>query len=131
MPDEEGITADEPAASNASQRSRGEPAFHAPTVEELQANLPQYEILGILGHGGMGAVYKAVQRKLNPQSGPEILPEFPDVEGFDFAQRFEREAQAMAQLSHPHIIGVYDFGECPSGLFFVMGMWRAPTCTAS
>lgn len=120
MPDEEGITAAEPAASNASQRSRGGPAFHAPTAEELQANLPQYEILGVLGHGGMGAVYKAVQRKLNRKVALKILPEFPDVEGFDFAQRFEREAQAMAQLSHPHIIGVYDFGECPSGLFFVM-----------
>lgn len=68
----------------------------------------------------MGAVYKAVQRKLNRKVALKLLPERPETEGFHFAQRFEREAQAMAQLSHPHIVGVYDFGECPAGLYFVM-----------
>ncbi len=61
--------------------------------------LPQYEITGILGRGGMGAVYKARQAKLNRSVAIKLLPETLTQSGNDhmkFAERFELEAQAMA-----------------------------------
>lgn len=86
----------------------------------MNAALPQYEFTELIGAGGMGAVYKARQPKLNRFVAIKILPPIPDDE-LGFAERFEREAQSMAQLSHPHIVSVYDFGETSEGqLYFVM-----------
>ena len=87
--------------------------FLPPTIEELAARLPQLEILELLGRGGMGAVYKARQRELDRLVAVKILP--PEV-GRDpaFTERFTREARAMARLSHPNIVAVYDFGKLPS-----------------
>ncbi len=94
--------------------------FVPPTVEAMNAALPQYEFVKLIGVGGMGAVYKARQPKLNRFVAIKILPPIPDDE-LGFAERFEREAQSMAQLSHPHIVSVYDFGETADGqLYFVM-----------
>ena len=94
-----------------------------PSPQELQHLLPQYEISEILGHGGMGAVYKGRQAKLNRAVAIKLLPEtFTKGEDeLDFASRFEQEAQAMAGLDHPAIVSVYDFGETAEGqLYFVM-----------
>ncbi len=85
--------------------------------------LPQYEISDIIGRGGMGAVYKGRQTKLNRTVAIKLLPEtFTQGEDeLNFAKRFEQEAQAMANLDHPAIISIYDFGETASGqLYFVM-----------
>ena len=85
--------------------------------------LPQYEILGILGRGGMGAVYKAKQAKLDRIVAIKVLPEtFSRGEDeLNFAKRFEQEARAMAKLDHPAILSVYDYGETAGGqLYFVM-----------
>jgi serine/threonine-protein kinase len=61
----------------------------------------------------MGAVYKARQRGLDRLAAIKILP--PEI-GYEpaFAERFTREARALARLSHPHIVGVYDFGQAHS-----------------
>lgn len=86
--------------------------FVAPSVEQLQAALPQYEILEIVGIGGMAAVYKARQPKLDRLIAIKILPpDFDDSLGMNVAERFGVEAQAMARLNHPRIISIYDFGE--------------------
>ncbi len=85
--------------------------------------LPQYEITGILGRGGMGAVYKGRQAKLNRTVAIKVLPETfsKGDDELNFAKRFEQEAQAMAGLDHPAIISVHDFGETAQGqLYFVM-----------
>ena len=89
--------------------------FLPPTIEELAARLPQLEILELLGRGGMGAVYKARQRELDRLVAVKILP--PEV-GRDpaFTERFTREARALARLSHPNIVAVYDFGQLPLAL---------------
>ncbi|MCP5549719.1 MAG: serine/threonine protein kinase [Akkermansiaceae bacterium] len=85
--------------------------------------LPQYEIIGIIGRGGMGAVYRGRQAKLDRDVAIKVLPEnFTCGEDeLNFAARFLQEARAMAKLNHPAIISVYDFGETEEGqLYFVM-----------
>src|SRR6186997_1622433 len=78
--------------------------------EELAPNFPQLEILGCLGRGGMGVVYKARQKSLNRHVALKLLaPERSDDAAF--TARFEREAQALAALNHPNIVSVHDFGE--------------------
>jgi serine/threonine protein kinase/formylglycine-generating enzyme required for sulfatase activity len=89
-----------------------------PTLEEVAKHFPQLEILEFLGRGGMGVVYKARQPKLNRVVALKILaPE--RVADPKFAERFAREAQALARLNHPHIVTVYDFGEA-DGLYFLL-----------
>lgn len=83
--------------------------FVPPTVAELAPLFPQLEILELLGKGGMGAVYKARQPGLDRLVALKILP--PEISHDPaFAERFQREARALAKLSHPHIVAVYDFG---------------------
>lgn len=93
--------------------------FVPPEPQELQRWFPQLEIIELLGKGGMGAVYKARQRQLGRIVAVKILP--PEV-GRDpaFAERFSREARALAQLHHQNIVGVYDFGQTGSLFYFLM-----------
>ena len=88
--------------------------FFAPSLEKLQDELPQYQILRLLGQGGMGAVYKARHPKLDRLVAIKILAVGTGKDG-KFAQRFLREAQTMAMLRHPRIVDVHDFGETPGG----------------
>lgn len=108
--------------SNASTASGA--GWEPPTPEELQTMLPQYEISGFLGRGGMGAVYRAKQIRLDRDVAIKVLPETLTQGGDDelkFAERFELEAQAMAKFSHSSIVSVFDFGETSEGqLYFVM-----------
>jgi predicted Ser/Thr protein kinase len=89
-----------------------------PPIEQLSALFPQLEIVELIGHGGMGAVYKARQPSLDRFVALKIL--LPGI-GRDptFAERFSREARALAKLSHPHIVAVYDSGEA-GGLFYLV-----------
>ena len=89
-----------------------------PEPAELTSAFPQYEIQSLLGRGGMGAVYRARHRKLDRLVAIKIL--LPDLEGDpEFAERFEREARAMARLSHPGIVMIHDFGK-ESGFFYLV-----------
>ncbi len=85
---------------------------------ELAPLFPQLEILACLGRGGMGVVYKARQKTLNRLVALKLLaPERADDPSF--AERFTREAQALAALNHPHIVDVYDFGQT-GGFYFLL-----------
>ena len=95
------------------------PRFVPPAVEELAGKFPQLEILGFIGQGGMGAVYQARQKQLNRIVALKILP--LDI-GSDraFAERFTREAQALAHLNHPGIVTLYEFGQADGLFYFLM-----------
>ncbi len=88
------------------------PARPAPTVEEIAPHFPQLEILECLGRGGMGAVYKARQPKLDRLVALKILTRGhdPKISDTEFAARFQQEARALARITHPDIVAVYDFG---------------------
>ncbi|OAI57222.1 hypothetical protein AYO49_02480 [Verrucomicrobiaceae bacterium SCGC AG-212-N21] len=89
-----------------------------PTPEALAPHFPQLEILECLGRGGMGVVYKARQKSLNRLVALKLLaPERADEAAF--TARFEREAQALAALSHPNIVTIHDFGQA-GGFFFLL-----------
>jgi len=89
------------------------------TPEELAPHFPQLEILECLGRGGMGVVYKARQPQLDRVVALKILaPE--RVTEARFADRFLREARALAKLSHPNIVTVHDFGQTGGYFYLVM-----------
>ena len=81
-----------------------------PSPGELTPLFPQFEILELIGHGGMGAVYKARQKSLGRLVALKILAP-QHAANPDFAERFAREGQALAEVNHPHIVTVYDFGQ--------------------
>jgi serine/threonine protein kinase len=86
--------------------------------EQIAPHFPQLEILECLGRGGMGVVYKARQKTLNRLVALKLLaPE--RVRDAKFAERFTREAQALAALNHPNIVTIYDFGQA-GGFYFLL-----------
>jgi predicted Ser/Thr protein kinase len=92
--------------------------FVPPAPEQLTSRFPLLQFIELLGKGGMGAVYKAKQRGLDRLVAVKILP--PEV-GSDpaFAERFTREARALAHLNHPNIVTVYEFGQV-DGLYYLI-----------
>jgi serine/threonine protein kinase len=90
----------------------------APIPADIASKFPGLEILELLGQGGMGAVYKARQSKLDRIVAVKVLPQDWGKETA-FAERFAREAKALAKLNHPHIVAVHDFGES-DGLFYLV-----------
>ncbi|HEX3797940.1 MAG TPA: protein kinase [Verrucomicrobiae bacterium] len=95
------------------------PAFVPPSIEEIAKLFPQLDILSLLGKGGMGAVYKARQPSLDRLVALKILPSH-DGSDPGFAERFTREARALAKLSHPNIVGVHEFGVAGNLHYFIM-----------
>jgi predicted Ser/Thr protein kinase len=93
--------------------------FEPPSVADLSRLFPGLEILDLIGRGGMGAVYKARQKDLDRVVALKILA---GQQGDDpgFAERFTREARALARLNHPHIVAVYDFGQAGGLHYFIM-----------
>ena len=90
-----------------------------PTPAELAQFFPTLDILELTGQGGMGMIYKALQRQLNRPAALKILsPELARDPAF--ADRFSREAQALARLNHPNIVGVFDFGRAGCYYYFLM-----------
>jgi tRNA A-37 threonylcarbamoyl transferase component Bud32 len=80
---------------------------------------PKLEVLELLGQGGMGAVYKARQPKLDRLVALKVLP--PEAaRDSAFAERFTREARALARLNHANIVTVHDFGQVDGLYYFLM-----------
>jgi serine/threonine protein kinase len=90
-----------------------------PSVEEVASEFDQLEIMELIGHGGMGAVYKAQQKSLGRLVALKILaPQHADNP--DFADRFSREGKILAEVNHPNIVTVHDFGRAGDFYFLLM-----------
>ncbi|MBI2949059.1 MAG: protein kinase [Verrucomicrobia bacterium] len=108
-----------PGTENENPKSKIHNPAAPPTPAELAPHFPQLEILELIGQGGMGIVYKARQPHLDRPVALKILT--PEI-GRDptFAERFGREAKALARLNHPNIVGVFDFGQAGGYYYFLM-----------
>ena len=90
------------------------------------SRLGPYEILAPLGAGGMGEVYRAKDSKLDREVALKVLPEKLAQDAAALA-RFEREAKAVAALSHPNILAIHDFGRHDGVAFAVMELLDGQT----
>jgi eukaryotic-like serine/threonine-protein kinase len=93
---------------------------------ETGARLGPHEILGLLGAGGMGEVYRALDTKLNRQVAIKVLPE-PYASDPERVARFHREAQAVAALNHPGIAAIYELAESGDTKFLVLEIIEGET----
>ena len=115
----------EAAAAGATQfapLTPGAPQYEAelPYAEELQAMLDgRYIVESFLGQGGMGAVYRGLQMPLNRPVAIKILRKQDSADGLEFQERFRREAYAMASMTHPNIVHVYDCGDAGDSFLFI------------
>ena len=95
-------------------------AWDPPAAEEVDGWFGDYQVDRLIGRGAMGAVYHAVHSKLDREVAIKLLPAILAAQP-DMVARFEREARALARLSHPNIVGLHDFGRTASGhLYMVM-----------
>ena len=101
--------------TNAAGFARGK----APEPAELAASFPQFEILEVVGQGGMGTVYKVRQRSLDRLAALKILSLDARADPA-FEERFVRESRTLAQLNHPNIVTVFDCGKVGSLFYLVM-----------
>ncbi|WP_395749823.1 serine/threonine-protein kinase [Prosthecobacter sp.] len=102
--------------------SSEQPSFDVPSIEAMNAYLPQFTFEKLAACGGMGAVYKAYQESLDRRVAVKILPPEFGTEK-EFADRFKVEARAMAKLNHTNIVGVYDFGITAGGHLYLVMEW--------
>ncbi len=75
----------------------------------IGCTLGKYEIVELLGRGGMATVYKGYQREIDRYVAVKVLPPHPGQDP-QFVERFRLEARTIARLQHPHILPVYDYG---------------------
>ncbi len=104
-------------------------AFLPPEALDLDLDDPEqrdfgdYELLGPLGQGGMGVVYRAHQRSLDREVALKLLAAGPWAAPA-FIERFRREAQAAARMQHPNIVPIYEIGSHAELNFFTMALVR-------
>ena len=93
------------------------------------ATLGPYEILSLIGAGGMGEVYQARDTRLDRKVAVKVLaPEL--ASDAQFRARFEREAKAISSLNHPHICGLYDIGREHDTEYLVLELLEGETLAA-
>jgi eukaryotic-like serine/threonine-protein kinase len=93
---------------------------------KVSTRLGPYEIVGPLGAGGMGEVYRAHDTRLGREVAVKVLPE-PFASDPDRRARFEREARAVAALSHPNILAIHDYGMHGAVTYAVMELLEGET----
>ncbi|MCB1079496.1 MAG: serine/threonine protein kinase, partial [Verrucomicrobiae bacterium] len=98
--------------------------WEPPSPDVLGGQLPGYDVVRFVGKGGMGAIYEGKQRNLERRVAIKLMPKelyrAEDLAGYQFEERFQREAKAMARLDHPSIVGVYDFGKTSGDDYYLV-----------
>ncbi len=103
-----GLSADESGAAG---------LWQPPTLEEAAKLFPNWKVLGLLGRGGMGAVYHVRQPDLDREVAVKLLPIEASRDERQ-VERFRREARTLAKLKHPGIVALHEAGMTPAGHFF-------------
>jgi serine/threonine-protein kinase len=88
--------------------------------------LGPYQVISLLGKGGMGQVYRARDPRLGREVAIKVLSAALSQE-HGYLERFRREARSIAQLNHPNIVSVYDFGEQGNTTYLVMPLIQGGT----
>jgi eukaryotic-like serine/threonine-protein kinase len=81
--------------------------------------LDEYSLEELLGQGGMARVYRAFDTRLKRRVAIKVIAT-PFRSDSDYMLRFEREAQAIAQLEHPNVVNIYRYGEVADMLYIAM-----------
>jgi len=89
------------------------------TLLNPETTFPGYQVLGVIGRGGMGVVYRARQLNLDRVVALKAIL-VSQLAGTNITARFEQEALAIGRLQHPHIIAAYDFGRHEDRLYLVL-----------
>jgi hypothetical protein len=98
------------------------PPTLAPPAPPAASRVPRvagYDVLGKLGQGGMGAVYKARHLRLNRVVALKVVADAPNARPADLV-RFRQEAEMIARLQHPNIVQIYEVGEYPGGSYLAL-----------
>lgn len=115
-----------PDAKGGGAPSKGAPAgprppmlWEPPDAADLGRVLPGYEVLSLIGSGGMGAVYRARQKSLERLVAVKVLSPELAQRAPEFTERFNSEASALAKLSHPSIVHLFDCGRTKDGQLYI------------
>ncbi|HEY7873436.1 MAG TPA: serine/threonine-protein kinase, partial [Rudaea sp.] len=98
-------------------------------TDPQQRQLGDYELLELIGEGGMGVVYRARQRSLDREVAVKLLAAGPWASR-EFVQRFVDEAQNAARMQHPNIVTIYEVGSAEELHFFSMRLIRGESLAA-
>lgn len=113
----------------ASPVTSGATAASDPLLAALEKTVgSEFEIMRLLGRGGMGAVYLAREYSLDRLVAIKVL--LPEATTGDNRERFKREARTAARLTHPNIVPLHTFGEAEGTMYFVMGFVQGETLKA-
>jgi WD40 repeat protein/tRNA A-37 threonylcarbamoyl transferase component Bud32 len=107
-------------------------SFQAEETQEQWPSIPDYQILDIIGAGGMGVVYKARQISANRMVALKVirtdrLESFSAEQRRQAIERFQTEAQAAAKIEHDHIVPIYDVGESDGRPYYSMRYVPGPS----
>jgi serine/threonine-protein kinase len=105
------------------KRGPAQPPAPVPSLDGKR--LGGYQLLSLIGRGGMGEVYEAIQESLSRRVAIKVLPSNLTVDPA-FVKRFQRESGALAQLSHPHIVSIYDRGQEGEVYYFALEYVEGP-----
>ena len=97
-------------------------------VHSIQSSLPfipGYRIQELIGHGGQGKVYRAVQRRTDQTVAVKLVSNqqlqfLPEEDYSRILERLQSEVKTTAKLNHPNIVKVFDAGACDEGIYFIM-----------
>lgn len=99
--------------------STGAAGWRPPSIEEMGALFPGYEVLALLGQAGVAAIYKARQTALDRFVAIKLLS-LDAARDRQFEGRFKREAQTLAGLNHPNLVSLYNFGQTTAGHLYMV-----------